>query len=145
VLKAGEPFGFDVRLDVVDACFESEYIFDKEHNPDKTPLEESRYVFMHEESPSLGFHDIALPNSLDHSHVSPKYSQPSISLQYSLDAPVDNPMICYANNDLGYEDTIFSMLGENVDDYVSLGYFRGYDPSVDPYYVYLEDLPSKII
>jgi len=37
------------------------------------------------------------------------------------------------------------MLGRNVDDYVSLGYFRGYDPSIDPYCVCLEYLPSNVM
>ena len=36
------------------------------------------------------------------------------------------------------------MLGGKGDDYVSLGYFRRYDPSIDPYYVCLEDLSRKI-
>ena len=39
---------------------------------------------------------------------------------------------------------MFDMLGGNVDDYVSLRYFGGYDPIIDPYYVSLEDLPSKV-
>ena len=54
-------------------------------------------------------------------------------------------MICNANVDLGYEDNIFSMLGGNIQDYVSLGYLRGYDPSIDSYSVSLEDLPRKVI
>ena len=53
-------------------------------------------------------------------------------------------MICDANDDLGCVDNMFSMLGANVDDYASLGYFRGYDLSVDPYCVCLGDLPKKI-
>ena len=71
--------------------------------------------------------------------------QPSISPKYSLDAPVDNPNICDFNVDLGYEDNIFSMLDRNVQDYLSTGYLRGYDPSIDLYCVRLEDLPRKIM
>ena len=37
------------------------------------------------------------------------------------------------------------VLGGNVHDYESLGYLRGYDPSIDPYCVYPGDLPSKIM
>ena len=37
------------------------------------------------------------------------------------------------------------MLGGNVDDHMSLGYLRGHDPSIDPYYVCLEDLPRKVM
>jgi len=36
------------------------------------------------------------------------------------------------------------MLGANVHDYVSLGYLRGYDPSIDHYCVTREDLPKNI-
>jgi len=46
---------------------------------------------------------------------------------------MSNPMICNATMDLGYEINMFSMLGRNVDDYVSICYFRGYNPSVGPY------------
>jgi len=46
---------------------------------------------------------------------------------------------------LGYEDNPFSLLGRNVVDCVSVGYFRGYDPSIDPYYTCLGDLPKKIM
>jgi len=71
--------------------------------------------------------------------------QPSISPKYSLDAPVDNPNICDFNVDLGYEDNEFNVPGGNVDDHASFGYFKAYDPSIDPYYVCLEDLARKII
>jgi len=33
----------------------------------------------------------------------------------------------------------------NFDDYLSLGYLRGCDPSIDPYCVCLEDLPKEIM
>ena len=36
-------------------------------------------------------------------------------------------------------------MGMNVDDYVPLGYFGGYDPSIDPYCICLEDLPKKVM
>ena len=88
----------------------------------ETPLEGSRDVLVHEESPIVGFHNIVLPNPLNHSHVSPTCSQPPISPEYSLDVPIDNPKICDPNIDLGYEDKMFNMLGENVDNFLSLGY-----------------------
>ena len=40
-------------------------------------------------------------------------------------------------------DRMFNMLGGNVDDFLSLAYFSGYNASLDPYYMYLEDLPKK--
>ena len=105
---------------------------------DKTPLEGSRNVFMHERSPSLVC-NYAFTNPLDHYHVSPTCAQASISPEYSLDAPVDSPKIYHSNVDLGYEDNEFNVLGGNVDDYASFGYFKGYDPSIDPYCVCIED------
>ena len=94
-------------------------------------------MFMHEESPSLGFDD--------HSYVFSMCSLPSSSPEYYLDEPINNFLICDANIDFGYENNMFSMLGGNVDDYVFLDYFRGYDPSIDPYCVCLEDPPTKIM
>ena len=38
---------------------------------------------------------------------------------------------------------MFDTLVGSVDDYVSISYFRGYDPSIDLYCVCLEDLPRK--
>jgi len=38
-LEVGEPFGFDSRIDVSNACFESGDTFDEAHDLTKTPLE----------------------------------------------------------------------------------------------------------
>jgi len=106
----------------------SEDILDDVHDLYKTPLEGSRDVFMHKESPSLGFDNNVLHNPLDYSHVSPMYLQPSSSPEYYIDVPIDNPMICNGNVDLGYENNMFNILGGNVDNFVSLGYFSGIIP-----------------
>jgi len=37
------------------------------------------------------------------------------------------------------------VLGGNVDDYLSLGYFSGYNASLDPYCIFLVDKPRKIV
>jgi len=140
----GEPFGLVARFDVADACFKSEDTLDEVHDLDKTPLEGSCDVLVHEESPSLGFDDSFIPNPLDHSHVFPMCSQPSLSPKYFIDTPIENPMILDFNIDLGCADNMFSILSGNVDDYVFLGYFRRYDPYIDPYCVCLGDLPKKI-
>ena len=68
-------------------------------------------MFMHEESPNLGFADIVIPNPLYYSHVFPMCSLPSHSPEYYIDTPIENPMIFNANVDLGYEVNLFSMLG----------------------------------
>ena len=72
-------------------------------------------------------------------------SQPPISPECSLDASIDNPMIFDANVDLGYEINMFNMLGENANIFVSLGCFSGFNASLDPYYIYLENLPRKVM
>jgi len=66
-----------------DACFKSKDILDEVHDLDKTPLEGSCDVFMHEESPSLGFDNIVLLNPLNHFHVSSICSLPSQSIRKS--------------------------------------------------------------
>jgi len=143
-LEEGDSFGGDARSSVVDACFESDDIFDEVHDLAETPLEGSCDVFVCEESPSLAFDDSVIPNILEHSYVSPTCSQPSILPDCSLDVLVDNPKVCDSDVNLGHEDNEFNVLGGNVDDYLSLGYLRGYDPSIDPYCRSLEDLPRKI-
>jgi len=114
------------------------------HDLHKTHFEVLCDVFVHDKSPSLGFDNIALSNPIDHFHVSPICSLPSPSPEYDIVKPIGNPIICNANNDMGHEDNMFCILGGNVDDYVSLGYLRGYDPSIDPYCVSLRGLPKKI-
>ena len=52
-------------------------------------------------------------------------------------------MLYHWNVDLGYEDNLFDKLDENVDHVVSLGYYSGYDASLDPYCIYLMDNPRK--
>jgi len=49
-------------------------------------------------------------------------------------------MIFDANNDLRYENNVFDVLGGNVNNFASLGCFSGFNTSLDPYYMYLEDL-----
>ena len=99
-LEASEFFGVVARFDVVDACFKSVDFLDEVYDLDKTHLKGLSDVFMHEVSASLGFGNIVLPNPLNHSHVSPICSQPCISLEYSLERPIDNPKICDSNVDL---------------------------------------------
>jgi len=105
---------------LLDACFKSEDILDGVRDLDETPLEGSRDVFMHEESHSLGFDDSVTPNPLDHSHVFPMCSQSSISSEYSLDAPIDNPIICNSKVYFGLAGKMFTMIGGNVDNFLSL-------------------------
>ena len=115
----GESFGVVARFSITDACFELEDTFEEVHDLVETPLEGSHDVFVHMEFPSLDFNNIVSHNPIDHSHVSPICSLPSLS--------PENPMIFDANIDLGYEDNMFSMLGGSIDDYVSRGYVTGHE------------------
>ena len=138
------PFGVIARFSITDACFDAGDTFDEVLDLVEMPLEGSRDVFMHEKSPSLGFDNNVLPNPLYHFHVSPIYLLPSTSPDYYLDVPINYRMIVNANNDLGYENNMFDVLGGNANNFVSLGYFRGCDPSIDPHCVWLGELPKKI-
>jgi len=123
----GEPFGYVTRLNRTSACLELEGTFDEVHDLARTPLEGCHDVFIHEDSPSLGY-DYVIPNPLDHSHVSTTCSQPSSSPEFDLDVPIDSYEICDSNIDLGNEDEMFNMLGGNVANFLSLGYFSGMMP-----------------
>jgi len=110
--KAGEPFGYDARLNGVSACLESKDAFDVVHNLVDTPLEGCRDMFVHGGSPGLGRDDvIRIP--LEHSHVSLMCSQPSFFPEYSVDVPNDIFKLCDSNVDMGYADKMFNMLGGN--------------------------------
>ena len=97
---------------------------------------------MHEKSPSLACENVS-PNALEHSHVSPLCSQPSFSPELDFDMSIDNFELCDFNVDLGYDDHMFHMLGENVDHFESLGYLSGYDATLDSYCLYLVDNLEK--
>ena len=64
-LEAGEPFGIVARFDAANAYFKLENILDSVHDLVEISLKGSRDVFMHEESPSVGFDNNVLPNPLD--------------------------------------------------------------------------------
>jgi len=53
-----------------------------------------------------------------------------LALENYFDVPIDTPMICDYNVDLGYEDDMFN---GNIDNCMSIDYFSGYDVSLDPY------------
>ena len=60
---------------LVHVCLDLEDTFDMSHNLVDSPLEGCRDMFVHGGCPSLGCDDV-IPNSLEHSHVSPMFSQP---------------------------------------------------------------------
>jgi len=59
-LDVGDSFVVDARFSVLNACCESENILDEMHDLNKTPLDESRDVLVHEEVSMIGFSPILL-------------------------------------------------------------------------------------
>jgi len=72
-------------------------------------------------------------------------SQPSFSSDHSFDVPNDISKLCDSNIDMGNEDNVLNMLGGNVDTFMSLGNFSGYDAALDPHCINLVDKPRKIM
>ena len=122
----GELFGLVAKFDVGAICCESKDAFDVMHNLVETPLEVSCDECVHEDS-SIPNSNYVILNSLDHSHISTICSQPSSFPEFNFDVPIDNSTICNSNVDLDYEDNVFDMLGGNVANSLSLGYFSGCD------------------
>ena len=65
--------------------------------------------------------------------------------KYYLDEPINNSLIFDVNNDLDCEDNKFNMLDANVDNFMSLDYFSGYNASLKSYYMYPVDKPRKLM
>ena len=108
----GKSFGIVARSIVLDACFELEDILDEVHDLDKTPLEGSRDVLVHKESPSFGFDESVFSNPLDHFHILPMCLQPSSSPEYYAVEPVGNSLSCDVNVDLATRITFSICLVE---------------------------------
>jgi len=79
----------------------------------KTPLEGCRDMFVHGGSSSLGS-NYAIPNPIEHSHVSLMCSQHSSPPKNCFEASNENPMFSDSNVDLGHEENMFNILGGNV-------------------------------
>ena len=116
-LKVGEPFGLVARFGMNNACYGLETPFEEARNLVDTPLEGCRDMFVHEGSPRLGCDDV-IRNFLEHSRVSPMYSQPSFSPELDFDVPIDNFEICDSNVDMGSKDNALNTLDGNVETFV---------------------------
>ena len=102
-------------------------------------------MFVDKDFSTLDFNNIVSHNPLDHTHVSRTWSQRFISPRCSLDVPINNPKSRDSEVGLGHAGKMFNMLGGNVDNFLSLGYFCGYDASLDLYCIFLVDKPRKIM
>jgi len=143
-LEVCEPIGLVASFGMNNVCCGLEDTFNIEHNLVDTPLQGCRDVFMHEGSPILAC-DNVLPSPLEYFHVSTFCSQTSFSPEYTYAIPIDNFEICDSNVELGNEDIVLNTLGENVENFESLGYLSGYDAALDSYYIDLEDKLRKIM
>ena len=76
-------------------------------------------MYVHEGSSNIRFNYVP-PSNLDHSHVSPMCSPPSLSPESYFEMHGDSPMICDSNVDLGYKHNAFNMLGGKIDNFLSL-------------------------
>jgi len=59
------------------------------------------------------------------------FSDPSFSPKYSFDVPNDISKLCDSNMDLGCDDSMLNVLGGNDENFQPLGYFSGYDATLD--------------
>ena len=143
-VRGGEPFGYAANFGMnYDLCG-LEDTLDRGHNLVYTPLEGCQDLFVHEGS-SLSYENV-IPNPLEHAYVSIVSSAPSSSSpECAFDVPIDNFEICEFNVDMGHEEYMFNVLGGNVENLESLGYFREYDAALDPYCLNLADVPRKIL
>jgi len=130
-LEVSEPFGLVTRFSMNNACCGLETPFEEVHNLVDNPLERCRDMFEHEGCPSLVCDDV-IPNSLEHSHVSPMFSHPSFSPKHSFDVPNDISKLRDSNMDLGYDDNVLNTLSGNDENFKPQGYFSGYDAALDP-------------
>jgi len=74
--EGGEPFSYVAGLSGLNACLESEGIFNVVHDLDRTPSQGHHDVFVHEESSSF-VANYVIPSSLERFCLSLMHSQPS--------------------------------------------------------------------
>ena len=123
--EVSEIFCVDASIDGDDLCLESDDTFSEVHDLDEILDEGSCVDAVAAVSSS--------PDLTDHVSLNPLDSSPASSC--SLPSP--SPQYC----DLSPIDSLAMLKGTVVDCFESLGAFRGYDPSLDPYSLYLEDMP----
>ena len=128
--EVGQTFGISASVDKDGTCYESGDVSIKVPDLDATfvgrSYEDAEVIVP--TSPNLVDH--TSPNHLDTFHAFPTYSLPSPSPE------------CYNMSLVEYRDMLE---GNEIDCVESLSTFRGYDPSLDPYSLYLGNMPVKII
>lgn len=128
--KIGETFGVHTSVDEDDTCSESGDVFIEVYDLHETPTGTSCVDVVAARPISPNLVDNISTNPLDTFHFSSSCSPPSSS-----------PKCC----DMLLIDSHVIRKGNKVDCSESPGTFKGYDPSLDPYSLYLKDLPEKIM
>jgi len=127
--EIGETFIINASLDEDDICYESDNVFIKVHDFDMTLTGRSYVDVVITVPASPDMVDNISPNPFEAPHVSPLYSLPCHSPK------------CHNMSHVNFHDVLE---GNMVDCVESLGNFSGYDPSFDPYSLYLGNMPVKI-
>jgi len=128
--EVGETFSIDASVDEDDTCYKVDNSFIERHDFNATLVGRSHTNVVVTVPSCLDLVDSISPDHLDAFHASTSCSLPYL------------PPWCYNISYADYHDKF----KENVFDCVeSLGTFRGYDPSLDPYSLYLGNIPGKIL
>jgi len=126
--EVGETFIVTARVDEDDICYESDNFLIELYDFDVTLIGKSYVDVVITVPTSLDIIDNISHDPLDVSHVSSLCSLPSLFPE------------CHIMSVVNYHN----VLEENVDDCVEfLGTFRGYDPSFDPYSLYLRNVLAE--
>jgi len=128
--RVSEILGVSASVDEDDTWFELGNIFIEEYGLHETPLGTSCVDLMVAGLANLDFIDNTSPNPLDTFHASPFRSLPSPPPDYRNMLPTN------------YHD-MFE--GNMVDCLEPLGNFRECDPSLNPYSLYLDTMPAKVM
>jgi len=126
--EVGVTFYVGASIDEDDLCCESADAFIEVHDLDETLIGRSSVDVVVAVSLSPDLVDHVSPDAINIFHASPSCSLPSHSFGCCDLSPIDSHAVPEGNED-DYSESPYT--------------FRGYDPSLNPYSLYLEDMPRK--
>jgi len=127
--EVGEIFIVNASVNENDACYDSGSVSIEVRDYDATPAGRSYVDVVTVPTSSVMVDNVSL-DPLDTPHASPLCSLPSLSPE------------CHNMPSSDFHDMLQGDVFDCID---SLGTFRGYNPSIDPYSLYLESMPLKIM
>jgi len=128
--EVGETFSVHASVDKNDICCESDNVFIKVHDSDAAPVGRSYTDVVVTVLAGPDMVDNISPDPLDRFHAPSSCSLPSLS-------PKPCNLLLVACYDM--------LEGHEIDCMNSLGTFKGNDPSLDPYSLYLRNMPAKTL